>query len=378
MIMQYTNETRSIIILVCTYIYDNVPKINLLLTCKFIYNLRKNISLYQQVNFNHSRRYNNMMLYTNIYTNITNYFETKPEELSNVRELTISEGLLLYAPQKLKISYIPKNNLKILKILDMHEVTADCILPKTLHTLKLCLSKSITDNFFPENLKKLSVGGHFTYRTDLNFLFPNLTYLKFLTRPNLDFILYKLPPNLKCLILKYVEYQSAYNNNTILNMLPNNIKHFALGKSFRNFSFDQMKRIIPKNIRHLDIDDNIFYDVSCDYPSLTKISIKCGGDNFVIEKLLWIPSITSLCVRNYKDQIIKYIPSHIIKLKLKEMYTASMLPNTIQELYIGNLKKNSNKLFCTGSNIKKLTIKYNDKYLLDPSVYDTCKVIFKY
>lgn len=365
--MLYNYETRSIIILVCTHIYENKPKHNLLQTCKFIYGLKSDIFFYQPVNF----------------FKCVDMIKNKSEIFSNIEYLSASTWAIAGYSNPLIISLLP-HKLKKLKISCNCEFIG-CSLPKTLHTLKYYSSKFVTADFFPNNLKKISIEGDFTFGINSNILPPNLTYLKFLSMPKFDFILHKLPPKLKCLILKYKKKEYSYKDNYDLNhenisMLPDNIKHFTLGESFGFSTFDQIKKIIPKNIKHLNFGNYTLFDILSEYLLLTKITIKYHHNYNHTER--WLPSIPhtiiNLCIINYDNILEYYIPSHVKKLKIDNVNMTTTLPKTIQELEIKNFSITNNDLFKPPPNIKKLTVRYKDHHFLDLALCPDCQIRYKY
>lgn len=86
--MLLNDQTRSAIILICTYIYENKPKRSLLRTCKFIHMLKPNIFFYQQMIIKSLNK--NISQYTNIFIIKQNFFKSNRLCLSeNLKRLTI-------------------------------------------------------------------------------------------------------------------------------------------------------------------------------------------------------------------------------------------------------------------------------------------------
>jgi len=258
--MELNDQTRCAIILICTYIYKNESKRNLLRTCKFIHKLKSNIFFYQRIIIKTLNK--NISQYTNVFITKLNFFKSNKQYLS-------------------------------------------------------------------ENLRRLTIEGDFTYDSDPVILPSRLTYLKFLNLPKFDYILRYLPSKLKCLVFagsqsseqfkhisnkkdKKDEKYKMYTVDTKINMLSSSIKHLALGISFNKFNLSQIKKIIPKNITHLEFINYDIFSILYEYLFLTKITMQ-KIDNFPINLSRFISqNITCLCVNNYISetqywQQIKYV-----------------------------------------------------------------------
>jgi len=90
------------------------------------------------------------------------------------------------------------------------------------------------------------------------------------------------------------------------------------------------------------------------------------------------PTVTTLCMNPYHNFVEKFIPPSVLKLKIYKFNTKKLLPNTIKELYIKQIKITDNKLLCIPPNVTKLTIQYDQKHLLDLTTCTNCKIMYKY
>lgn len=432
---------RIVIILISEHIYDNKSKLNFLSTCKFMYSIVNEVYFYQRIhiyNKSYSRvdlksvndpvqlAFNNKLpwddtekslslniikRFTNIYLNYENFSidYTSPlyklifdlKLFDNVTYLKMSvERYQQYSNKIQKISHLPP---KLIKLKLLQECELDAILPKTLQVLHVNNKLSIL--FFPLSLKRLTVNGLEIDKSNISTL--NLKYLNFLSHVEPDFIFHKLPHGLETLILhSYVWHNSDqyYYDPNINKSLLQSIKYLSLGYPFKKFKTHHLKQIIPKNITHLECyynDPDIFYEcssltkiiISKFSPNLNKMKISqnitsisykykedCSSNDYTFRVFLtMIPkTVRTLSFHKYQNSMVTHIPVTIVKLKVYYCWTCAILPDTIQKLYIKNLESSRDKLLNVGPNLKKLSIKYNERYLLDQSVYNRCVVVYRY
>lgn len=383
---------RLLIILICEYIYENKAKVYLLSTCKFMHKSRKYILFYEQVDV--SKITNNKIKKRLTYVHFKFELPTKKlfDNVSNIKINNYQNYLgvtITYLPPKLKKLEIPKNNVRF---------DSRICMPNTLETLCFKNYQSLPDNFFNDGLKKLIMDT--CYTTNLILLPSSLKYLKLSGTPNIDYF-----PDLKCLIL------DIYCN--IVKPLPDSIKHLGLYVQ-GNMLINLNKNIIPKNLTHFEFDDNKWCDILCEFPKLTKVTIKeknnmqsippsitsisngyyvdyrfCRKISFFsflsnIEK-----TVTTLSLNTININICSMIPETISKLKIYNLNIdqddknniwsnpKSFIPKNIKELHVENLISRNHKLFLSVG-VQKLTIKYTDRHLLDPSVYVGRHVRYKY
>lgn len=354
--MLLTDNNRCVIILICNYIYKNRPKLNLIITCKFTYKLINNIFFYERVQIKNNMK--NIGRCTNI--SMSSEHMDKFNLLTNVTDLILSG----YAEKSIITIHCFPTKLKKLKILDFFYFSNTCI--------------------FPKHLQKLIIRGNFTYSDDFPCLPPNLIYLKFISLPNLQYILHKLPSNLKCLKLNhksYYPYTYKYTNIP-MNMLPSTINHLMLGSPFNYFTIEQIKQLVPKNIERFDFSSLKIIDILHEYPLLTKITIlNCTYGDHLPEYLKKIPpNITSIYFKNnYDSHVDECIPSTVTKLRVDILKSPYKIPSSIKKLRIGTVSYDSHNIpkINFGPDLKKLIIDQKYKDLLDPIIYDTCQVIFK-
>lgn len=370
---------RLLILLICDRVYENKSKFNLLLTCKLAHNLRDRIFFNQNIKLKKS--------------------QFKLSKYKNITSLTI---ICHYLKKNIIIKYLPPK-LKKLKLDVSCKFDNNLILPNNLEELNCFLVETpIVKNFLPHSLRKLII---YADSVNSDMLPPNLIYLKIMGNIPIDFFYGTFPSSLRCLILNNYLYKNRYESNTkIMARLPDQIKHFALNYAFDDLKIEQINNIIPKNITHLEINIKECCAILKNYPLLKKLTIHQGQffnsrqvsnipsniisiyldyddddrDNF-IELLSYIkPTVTTLSFNKYHNFIKKYIPSTVKKLKLQYVDTKKILPNTIEELHINKITYTANQLLCIPLNIKKLTIKYDQQFLLKLNIHPDCKIIFKY
>lgn len=321
-ITESVDINRLILIIISKYIHENKSKINLLTTCKFMHGLRFEIFYYQRVTV------------TNINLNIFDL-------LTRLTRLT------------------------------------------SIHFYKIMPTPTLTNN---------------------------LTYLKLTGEINLNFIFDQLPPKLKCLILDTDnnDFLALYKKIKPLNI---SIEHFGLYVKKFDCDINIIKKIIPNNIKYFEFNVNKLFNTICDHPTLTKIKYDVNNCYYPSRCLKKIPpNITSvsyvedyyylnkndfsysfykflscinenvieLRVTHYTDNMYKNIPSTISKLKINNLRTNQKLPRTIQFLQIKKIILANDKLLSMDPNIKKLIVSYEDRYLLDPNVYVSCDVKYKF
>lgn len=392
------NITNLLVTLISKYIYHNRTKLNLLSTCKFIYNI-SNIHYYQEVKIDTEQKIKNE--FTNICLNLNH--SCKPNNLvlnfklfNNITCLTINYSQELHDGSLFKIESLPSR----LKILNVEgTVIINIGLPPTLEILfyagygLLSLNRLI-------NLKKLTIGGNLFEELPVN-----LKYLKFLSwvDPNKISHINKIK-NLKTLIFyeNNIFNSSEYNPLTFAEIFNPEIKHLSLVSAFYRFPCHKLKQIIPKNITHLEIYKSDHTGILCEYPLLTKLTLKYVADSRHDEHLQKISSnITSICTTlsgaeyllpifkniNYLtiygssgNTLRKILPENITRLKIHNLAHYKLLNDSdllqnIQELCINSVSF-VNKIVHLNSNLKKLKIKYNDRYRF---IYnDECEVTYIY
>jgi len=301
---------------------------------------------------------------------------------------------------KHKISYLPPG-LKKLKIDSSCVLDEGVSFPKNLEVLHFNESRHVS--FFPNTIKKLSIN-NITF-CQSNILYLNLIYLKIIGYVGYDIILRRIPHGLKTLILKSNEYDHKYKSNFSFMGLPESIEYLGLGLAFSELNNNDFEQIIPKNITHFETSVSKYLNYLHKYPHLRKIILK-GVD--ALSKIFILPSniksisynykkiyspynknlidfffpilktVHTLSINVYEIFMQEFIYKNIIKLKIYKHHTNLLLPKTIQELHIKNIIKSDDMLLKINPNLKKLVIDYDQKHLLDLSVYDTCEVIFKY
>lgn len=323
--MLCNNQTRYVIITVCTYIYKNKPKHNLLQTCKFIHRLKPKIFFYQQVKVKSSNK--NINQYTNIIIIKQNFFKSNKLNLSeNLRRLTI-EGNFTYGFNAtslpigltyLKFLNLPKFDyishrlppkLKCL-ILD-HNLTTEVYNTDTKISI---LQSSIKHLVLGTSFDKFSLG-------QIKKIIPkNITHLGFI-----NYNIFDILHEYKFLTKITIQKNDQFSPN-LLHMIPQNIAHLCINNYISDLDFHQ-----------------IFTNPRC-------------------------TTANQIC------PFAKNIPKHITKLKLDRLTTAYAMPKTIQELYIGKILCVGDKLLKIRFNVKKLTIKQDDEKLLDLAPNENRKI----
>lgn len=374
-------QTRSLIIIICTYIYENKAKMYLLLTCKFMYELINNVLFYECVDVSKLKNvlFNSYLPKKRLFDNVQNIIID-----NNYRKQ--SALIIKYLPPKLKKLEIIKSNVRIDHTISM---------PKTLEILSFKTDYPLNNNFFNCGLKKLMIDANFIFSPDL--LPSGLIYLKIYGDP--DIVSF---PNLKCLILNIKRYD-------IICPLPASIKHLGLyTKKSKIINLD--KSIIPKNMVRFEFDNNAWCDVLNEFPKLTKvkmeeneniqsipssvISISNGYHvnheynlNMFFPMFRFLkhikPTVTTLGINNFDDYIS--IPETVSVLKIYNFYIntngntyfLTMIKN-IKELTIKKLYSSYNNKLRIPLTIQKLTIQYVDRHLLRTDIYANCDVRYKY
>lgn len=371
-----TDLNRILVLLICDKIYENKPKLNLLSTCKFAFSLRYSIVYYKKITMGH-------------YT--ISQFKS-PTDFKNLNNIT-----------NLRITY------------DTREFLGRAW-PRPINKI----------NYYGDKLKKLTADLQIIKHSNCSSLPKSLTYLKLYIGTDGSFIFDNLPQGLKCLILEF-DY-GVFDKCNEITILSSTIEHVGLYTS--DFEFPSVvKKIIPTNIKYFEFNDIIFFEKLHKYSLLTKIKF-CNGQNdeYFANNIKKIPdnitsinyyvnkdsrydqesaklrdvgylakhkfkcnkncncydhciehvlsnlkqTVTTLSLHHYRENMEKKIPVTVVKLKLYEFIVDMIIPDTIQELCVKNIKS---KLF-VGSNVKKLTIKYRDRNMLDPDI--NAKIVYTY
>lgn len=376
------NTTRLLVTLISKYIYCNRSKLNFLSTCKSIYEVTDILYYQEVIVFDEQKikkEFTNICL--NYLVNIQNIL-LDFTLLNNITCLTIKNYTCT-----VKIKTLPPK----LKMLNIGQFIMDVVLPLTLEIL-FYDGPSILSLDTLTKLKKLTIRGE-----SFKNLPSSLTYLKLLSWINFDKISYINKINcLKTLI--FYEDSSEYNYLTFNEIFNPNIKHLSLVSSFMNFPNDKLKEIIPKNIIHLEICIPEHMNILKEYPLLTKLTLtqlKFFYKND-IEKIP--PTVTSICsgstdakyllhmmsnnISNINSLTIyaryyymppNIFPKNITRLKIDDLMH-HVLPETIEELYIGTVCC-SEPIIVLSHNIKKLSIKYNDRHRF--TFADDCVVTYR-
>lgn len=378
---------RQIILILSKYIHENKSKLNLLSTCKFFYNLRSDFNSNSNSNFNFNILYYQRVIITpNINLNILH-------SLTNVH-------------------YIIKNE----------NNTTPGIFQKIKSNI-LNMITSLGSSNKDDTLIEIFYQNLFQIKNPTTLISNNLTHLKLTGNIDPDLIFNRLSLNLKCLIL-----DSRPNNFLIgydkIKRLNASIEHFGLHVGRECISkinpivpgIDKnlVKRIIPINIKYFEFNMDEIFNVLDEFPMLKKIKYDTDSNYFQIFNNLKIPSniisvsyinetyytndfygetydhvfeiflsslnknVSTLHVAYYPNFMRTIFPHTITKLKINNLKTDQILPNTIQELHIKNIICTKNKLLSIDSNVTKLIIKYNDRQLLNPNIPLTCSIIYKY
>lgn len=384
------DTTRLLVTLIIKHIYDNGSKLNFLSTCKFIYNIA-DIYYYQKVKIDTEQKIKKE------FTNVSLEYSTFPdiiflnsESFDNILCLTLNSIRIAEQKSTIKIKTLP-NKLKILNV--SHGFTINVMLPSTLEVFSYSGPSG-----FPfctlKNLKKLTILSELI----LN-LPPNLTYLKLLSviRPGMISCINKIS-TLRTLIFYDYYYFNPYHASMYIENFNIGLKHLSLSSPFEDFSSDQLKQIISKNITHFEICTPEHMNMLKEYPLLNKLTLTQINlfNNSDLEK---IPSsVTTICSdwRNIKcllqtnaipnnvcSIIIRgqyyHIPpdlfsKNIIKLKIGELMN-HILPETIEELYINNVWCDE-PIIKLSPNVKKLNIRYGDRHRFIPS--ENCIIVYRY
>lgn len=355
MLSEQTDTSRTVIIIICSYVYENKTKLNLLSTCKFFYELLHSIPFYQKVKV----------------CNL-DMIEKLPPRLKNLSLNIIFNKI----PKQLDHIVLP-NYLE--KISITSNVWIIKKIPVTIKRLKLgeYYSYLPTKDFFPLGLEKLTMCIY--PDTDINILPNSLVCLKIIKNINMNFINNGLPPNLQSLIFDFGTRKNFLNEFIQkIKMLPDTIKYLDLKNTFQCAETNQLRKFIPKNIVCLKFNSIQYLDILDEYPKLTKITARFALTAINIKKIpLNIISLSCRWSSDYEISLFLLLPLSIIKLKIKYYYLDKIvLPPNIKILCIKNIQTLNNKLLKIYSSIEKLIITHKDKHLLDPNIYSKCNVEF--
>lgn len=322
---------RILIILICEYIYENKPKLNLLSICKFFRTLKYTTAYYQDINI-----FADQLL------------SLKP--FDNIISIKIIQNYRVMQP----INYLcPK--LEKLNIYD-HSIVINTRLPQSLTKLKLSSISNTNLIFFelPPKLKCLILRdnlGNFSKYSTAKILNESIEHLGL-----------------------YLHYN--YDYDLIKRIIPKNIKYLE----FNNWKFFDMLHLFPSLTKIKIVsglccaDDYVIQQVKKIPDTITSVFYNCwdsSSEHFLnnIKKTVTALSVNYCCVP---------ISKTVRKLKIRNFDSRTIISDAVQELHILTFVNMFDNKLHIEPNIKKLIINFKDKNYLAPNIHHLCKIIYKY
>lgn len=404
----YNAHIFSLLIrLISNHIYNNRSKLNFFSICKIAYDVGKNQYLVQAVKIYDVDKIKKQFTNINfVYLELPKFISFDSEPFNNILTLTVINPVTTRGTHFAKIKKLPPK-LKILNVADYYfKLDINIVLPRTLETIYY-INDDLSLSVPLINLKKLTVCGNiFRNLTNITSLLPNLSYLKIVNSVNINEIYHiNKNNNLRTLIFVCDEDQhgSKYEYSTFTEIFNPGVKYLSLGSVFDSFSNDKLREIIPKNITHLGIHAESNVDILSEYtlltkltllnskfirsnytkkipPNITSIRINFGRSritDWILEKIMpALPNtVTSLSIKeDFDPSSLCFFPKNITRLKIHRL-SYCVLPQTINELYIGNIYYDG-VMINLSPNITKLSIKRNDRHRF--TFGTDCVVTYRY